>query len=134
MKGGLHFGIAVAAMAIVLLWSGCKTQTVYVPTETVKTEYVEKFRHDSVFTHDSILVKSSGDTVFMEKYKYLYKYKTLRDSVYVTDSIQVPYAVKGDTVYVNRMHRWQQMLMLLGAACAGYLVFRILSATRRFLK
>lgn len=39
---------------------------------------------------------TKGDTVFIakEKFVYLYKDKLIRDSIFVCDSIQVPYPVK----------------------------------------
>jgi hypothetical protein len=45
---------------------------------------------------DSVYVKEKGDTVLIEKYKYLYRDKLVRDTMYIskTDSIQVPYPVE----------------------------------------
>lgn len=50
-----------------------------------------------------------GDTVFFtkEKYKYLYRDKLRVDTVSRDSIIQVPYPVKGDTVYINRL-KWYQ--------------------------
>ena len=45
----------------------CKAKTVYVPVDTIKTEYNETLFRDSVYLHDSILVKMKGDTVYFEK-------------------------------------------------------------------
>lgn len=45
---------------------------------------------------DSVYVKEKGDTVLIEKYKYLYRDKLVRDTMYISkvDSIQVPYPVE----------------------------------------
>ena len=116
MKKFLFIIIAVCVL------SGCKTKTVYVPVETVKTEYRDTWLRDSVYLHDSILVKMKGDTVFLEKYKTIYKNRLVRDSVFVTDSIQVPYPVV-ETREVNRLSglQWFQvwcgrilLLLLIG--------------------
>jgi len=112
------------------LFSGCKTHTVYVPVETIRIEYKDKFLRDSIFLHDSVLVRIKGDTVWMEKYRYLYRDKLVRDSVFVTDSIQVPYPVKGDTEYINRLYWWQYLLMILGAACIGITTYKIYTLIR----
>lgn len=109
------------------LFAACKTNTVYVPVETVKTEYKETIFRDSVYLHDSVLVRLRGDTVFFEKYKTVYKNKFVRDSVFVCDSIQVPYPVV-ETMEVNRLSGFQwfqvwcgRILLILGM---GYVLFR----------
>ncbi|HCO68226.1 MAG TPA: hypothetical protein DIT04_10795 [Dysgonomonas sp.] len=130
-----HTGSALLFILIysllALTFASCKTQTVYVPVETIKTEYKDRIQKDSVHLYDSIFVDRffRGDTVFLtkEKYKYLYRDKLVRDSVFITDSIQVPYPVKGDTQYVNRLRWWQTLLMILGAVGLGLLLYKIYS-------
>ncbi len=118
------FFLLVFSLSFFIL-TGCKTNTVYIPVESIRTEYKDKLLHDSVFLQDSILIKMKGDTVWMEKYRYLYRDKLVRDSILVTDSIQVPYPVKGDTEYINRLYWWQYLLMILGAACIGIIIYKI---------
>lgn len=129
MKGIMKFIFSYFVLLCILAFfaalAGCKSKTVFVPVETVKTEYNERHTRDSVYLHDSIMVKMKGDTVWMEKYKYLYRDKLIRDSVYITDSIAVPYPVKGDTQYINRLYWWQYLLMVLGAVCLGVIGYRI---------
>ncbi|MDU1904660.1 MAG: hypothetical protein E6772_07745 [Dysgonomonas sp.] len=117
-------------MVLLLLFS-CKTRTIHVPIESVRVEYRDKWLRDSVYLHDSILIKMQGDTVWLEKYKYLYRDKLVRDSVFITDTIQVAYPVKGDTEYINRLYWWQYLLMVLGAACTGIIVFKIYSYIKK---
>lgn len=115
--------LTIALLALVL--AGCKTQTVYVPVESVRMEYKDHILRDSVYIRDSILMHTKGDTVFIEKYKMVYKNKLVRDSVLITDSIQVPYPV---TEYreVNRLNSFQsfqiwcgRIMLLLLAGYAG---------------
>lgn len=115
----------------VLLLISCKTNTIYVPVESVRTEYKHKWHRDSIYIHDSVFMKIQGDTVWLEKYKYLYRDKLIKDSVIVTDTIQVAYPVKGDTEYINRLHGWQYLLMAFGAAGIGMLVHKIYSYFKR---
>jgi hypothetical protein len=51
-----------------------------------------------------------GDTVFVDKYKYLYKYLFINkvDSFVKVDSIQVPYPVE------KQLTRWQSLKMDIG--------------------
>lgn len=106
----------------------CKTQTVYIPVETVKTEYRDIYQRDSIHTLDSVFVDrwKSNDTIYLvkEKYKYLYKDKLIRDSIFINDSIQVAYPV--ETIKeVNLLKTWQIVLMCLGGLFIGLGGFKI---------
>ena len=78
---------------IVLNWSCLSVK--YVPVETVKTDsiYINKILRDSVYQRDSIYIHDKGDTIFVEKYQYLYVDKLIQDTLYISraDSIQIPY-------------------------------------------
>jgi len=119
------FLIGFMLWMLVLLLPACRTNTVYVPVETVRAEYKDRIQRDSIHHYDSVFVKMKDDTVWLEKYKYQYRDKLIRDSVFVTDSVQVPYAVKGDTEYVNHIYWWQTLLMILGAVALGFLIYKI---------
>jgi hypothetical protein len=60
-----------------------------------------------------LLIK--GDTVYKERYKYLYRYLTINntDTVIKTDSIQVPYPVE------KELSRWQKIKLELGGWAFG---------------
>lgn len=96
-----------------LLFVICSCRTVkYIPVETIKvdTTYINKLQRDSIYMLDSVYVKEKGDTVLIEKYKYLYRDKLVRDTMYISkvDSIQVPYPVE------KELTRWQQFRMDFG--------------------
>jgi len=119
----------VVLLVLVYAFAGCKTKTVYVPVESVKTEYVNNHTQDSVHLYDSVFVKEKGNTVRVEKYKYLYRDKLIRDSVYVTDSIRVPYPVI-EHREVNRLYTWQIVLMCLGGILLGSSGYKIIRFIR----
>lgn len=73
--------------------TSCKT-TKYIPIETTKIEYRDNFVKDSIFHYDSIYVKDKGDTLILEHYIYLYKNKILKDSIYLNDTIRIPFPVE----------------------------------------
>lgn len=115
-----------------LLFVICSCRTVkYVPVETVKvdTTYINKLQRDSIYMLDSVYVKEKGDTVLIEKYKYLYRDKLVRDTLYMakTDSIQVPYPVE------KELTRWQQFRMDFGGWGIGILVILITIMIVRFV-
>lgn len=108
-----------------MLFVICSCQTVkYVPVETVKidTTYINKLQRDSIYMLDSVYVKEKGDTVLIEKYKYLYRDKLVRDTMYISkvDSIQVPYPVE------KELTKWQQFRMYFGGWAMCIVVISIL--------
>ena len=110
-------------MCLLFVIYSCRTVK-YVPVETVKvdTTYINKLQRDSVYILDSVYVKEKGDTVLIEKYKYLYRDKLVRDTLYMakTDSIQVPYSVE------KELTRWQQFRMDFGGWAMCIVVISIL--------
>ncbi|MDR1811180.1 MAG: hypothetical protein LBR34_12410 [Prevotella sp.] len=106
--------LQVFRYSIILLLASCKS-VLYVPVESVKTEYKDVQLHDSVFVSDSVIIRTKADTVWYEKYKTYYKDRLLRDSLVVTDSIQVPYPVEV-VKEVNNLKWWQKILFGCGVA------------------
>ena len=84
--------ILLFAVIATLLYS-CKSIK-YVPVETTKTEYRDKIFRDSVTRYDSVYMKEKGDTLILERYRYLYKNSIIRDTTIIRDTIQVPYPVE----------------------------------------
>ena len=113
-------GIGVAAVVGIILCallSGCKT--VYVPVETVKTEYVSRtdsvMCRDSIYVRDSVLVQQSGDTVYYVKWRTEWRDRW-RDRL-VTDTL-----VRVDSVTVSvpverKLTAWEKNGMRLQGAC-----------------
>lgn len=121
--------IVLAPLMCLLLVCSCKTK--YVPVETVKidTIYINKLQRDSIYMYDSVFVKDKGDTVFVEKYKYLYRDKLVRDTLYInrTDSIQTPYPVE------KELTKWQQFRMDFGVWAIGIVIITILVVVGRMV-
>ncbi|MDR1809204.1 MAG: hypothetical protein LBR34_02210 [Prevotella sp.] len=102
------------AIILPLVLTGC-TRTVYVPAETVRTEFRNTLSRDSVFVLDSVFVRTAGDTTELERYRYVYRNKELVDTLMLSDTIRIPYPV--ETVRnINALKNWQIGLMLIGAA------------------
>lgn len=119
--------ITVLLMLAGLLLCGCRSVK-YVPVETVRTDttYISQIRVDSVFHRDSVFIEHKGDTVWLEKYRYVYKYVQAADTVWHerVDTVQVAYPVE------KELTRWQNLKMeaggygiiaslVLAAACMG---------------
>ena len=100
--------LIILLVGLVGLFSGCGSKTLYVPVESVKTEYRDRLLKDSIHILDSVFLYSRNDTVFLNKYQKIYKDKLVRDSIFINDTIRVPYPVKGDTIEVNKLNWYQE--------------------------
>lgn len=123
-------------LTILLTSAICSCRSVeYVPRETIKhdTTYINKLIKDSIYLKDSVYIHSKNDTVFVEKYKYQYIDKVVRDTSYVvkSDTISVPYPVE------KKLTRWQQLKLDIGGISIGIIIITILVVVGRavyFLK
>lgn len=117
------------AMLLGILLSGCAaTKYVEVPVDRVKIEYRDRVSVDTLYRNDSTIIREKGDTVFLEKYKYIYRVKELKDTVNVTDTITVVKPIEV-TKEVNKLHNWQVGLMVLGGAAialGGYKLIKFI--------
>ena len=100
-------------LILVFVLASCAgTKTIYVPVQSVKIEYKDRIKLDSVHVLDSVFFAVKGDTVFKEKYRTIYKDRLLRDSVFKRDTIRVPYPVE-KIVTTNKLN-WYQKACVLG--------------------
>ena len=100
------------------------TKIVEVPVETIKTEYIEQVKYDSIYSKDSIYIMQKGDTIYNNKVQYLYKYKYLRDTINITDTIPKIVTIK-DTQYVNQLYTWQKLLIVIGIGFILYWIIKL---------
>jgi hypothetical protein len=118
-------------LALLCLCISCKMPQ-YIPTETVKTEYRDNFVRDSIYRYDSIFVKEKGDTLIMERYRYLYRDKFIRDSIFINDTIRVPYPVEVPKQTRKPLTGWQnfqiwsgRIALVIGLFAIIYFVLRL---------
>lgn len=119
----LIFVLSLAVGAVITLLFGSCTRKVYVPTETVRTEYkdrvVENLRVDTVAMRDSVAVYVNGDTVRITKYRDRWRTRIIERhdtcTVTKTDSVQVPVQVE------RKLTRWERTKMDAGGIAIGIL-------------
>lgn len=110
--------VAIIILAVLaVLMTGCRTIK-EVPVEKVveRTEYIDRLQTDSVFCHDSVYVRDAGDTIYLYKDKYIYKYKFVRDTAYICRVDSVPYVIEVErrlTGWENIKNEWGGYSMLL---------------------
>lgn len=95
----IPLGMLAAVVVLALMMCSCKSIE-YVPVVEKHTVhdsiYFTQIQRDSIWQHDSILIKDRGDTVWVEKWHTKYVEKQVHDTTYIAkvDSIPVPYEVK----------------------------------------
>lgn len=103
----------------------------YIPVKTTetKTEYVDRFRVDSIHEKDSVFVLVKGDTVYRDRTKTVYRDRYSRDTIYVSqrDTIREPYPVE----VVKERYRVPKSLWLLVILLAGLSVPSIIKILRK---
>ncbi len=100
-----------ATIATILL--SCKSIK-YVPVVTTKIEYRDNFVRDSIIRYDSVFVKDKGDTLILEKYRYMYKNRIVKDSIFINDTIRVPYPVEVIKQVKAPLTSWQSFQIWCG--------------------
>ena len=103
--------LLIAVIATMLL--SCKSIK-YIPVVTTKIEYRDNFVRDSIFRYDSVFVKDKGDTLILERYKYLYKNRIVKDSVFINDTIRGPYPVEVIKQVKAPLTSWQNFQIWCG--------------------
>lgn len=120
-------------ITVLLLLSGCaSTKYIEVPVDRVKIEYRDRTLIDTLIKNDSTIIRESGDTVFLEKYKYLYRIKEVKDTVNVTDTITVVQTIEV-VKEVNRVHNWQIILMVLGGVAAAFGLYKLVRLVKSWI-
>lgn len=105
--------LAIVALAVI----SCRTHTVYLPAESVRTDTVRivSLQRDSVRTTDSVFVAVKGDTVRIERWRTRERWRVGRDTLWRvrTDSVAVPYPVE------RRLTRWERAKREAGGVAIG---------------
>ena len=124
----LIFVLSLLIGAVITALCSC-TRKVYVPTETVRTEYkdrvVENLRVDTVAMRDSVAVYVNGDTVRITKYRDRWRTRIIErhDTVNVAkvDSVAMPVEVPKPYPVERKLTRWERTKMDAGGIAIGIL-------------
>jgi len=105
----------VIATLLVWLLTGCTT-TKYVPVVEHRTDttYIARQERDSIYVHDSIHVRETGDTVRIERWHTRWRDRWRYDTIYIAshDTVPRPYSVEVEVP--ARLTWWQHIRVALG--------------------
>lgn len=120
MKYKSKIRIAIFIFAISLI--SCKTQQPQVVEKIVtETEYVDRWRVDSVYIDNIKYIDRGSDTIKVIETKTEYRYKVITDSIEVIKIDSIPYAVEV-IKEVNVLTGLQKTLMRIGLLAVGGLL------------
>ena len=118
--------LLIPLLAILSVFTGCKTKTVLVPVEKVKIEYRDRLRVDSVYNRDTVNIYERGDTVYLQTIKWRERFKFDTVSVVRVDSIPYPVEVIQE---VNKLTKWQRWrlnaLNIIALVIVAYVIIKI---------
>ena len=129
-----RFTLFFFVMVVLCCISSCTT-TKYVPVVEYHTDtLIQKMtQRDSIYLHDSTIVREKGDTVLIERWRTKYRDREVHDTVYQSrnDTVPQPYPV---TEYVERkMSGIDKFLIATGIiAIIAAIIFAVYKL-RRFL-
>ena len=109
---GFMLAMGITMLIFFCLLSGGCTRKVYIPVETVRTEYKDKINTEYIVDSvtDTRFVMVKGDTVVDWRDRVRWREREVHDSIYInkTDTIRVPYPVE------KELTKWQQAKMDVG--------------------
>ena len=115
--------VILALVMLALVCCSCRTkyitETEYKEVPVVMHDTVAKniWRIDTTIVNDRVYFAVKGDTVFKERYNTLLRIKVAHDTInkVVEKPVEViRNSVKTETKEVNRLHWWQECLILFG--------------------
>ena len=122
---GCYLLAIVFAVLLGWLLMGCTTtKYVQIPEYHNDTVRVTQYQRDSIYMHDSILVRQRGDTVTVERWHTRWRDRWQHDTLYIskTDSVPTPYPVEVVKEVKKPLTWWQQTRMHVG----GIVIFLLI--------
>ena len=118
LKRVIKYLIIWLAVLMLLAWLTSCTATKYVEVEKVRvdTTYITKWQKDSVWLHDSILVREKGDSVWVERWHTQWRDRLRVDTIYQAthDTIPQPYPIETIKMVEKDLSWWQRLRLWIG--------------------
>ena len=125
-------------LALCIMIVGCKTTYVPIEKEVVKYDsiYITKVKVDSIKEVDSVFVNTyiKGDTIFQDKYKYVYRYKDkLRIDTMLVERVDSVYIEK-PIMIEKQLSWWQKFKQDIGGMAIGIVLILLLYFAYKIFK
>jgi hypothetical protein len=101
-----HLQVFVLTLIVLTIFVNCSPKIVPVTDVRVDSVYIAQYQRDTIYERDSVLVYTLADTIYKEKYRYVYRDR------FVTDTL---WRERGDTINtivevekrLSRIEEWQ---------------------------
>ncbi|MBE6294584.1 MAG: hypothetical protein IJA04_08730 [Bacteroidaceae bacterium] len=77
----------LVAVAMLLPCCSCSCKRVASNRQNIKSTFASNMLKDSIFLHDSIFVKETADTVFLTRYRVMYRDRVKTDTLWRCDTV-----------------------------------------------
>lgn len=121
-------------LIMALIFTSCTTTRV---VERVRTDtlMITKHQRDSIWLHDSTIVKVKGDTVEVERWHTKYVEKAVHDTIYKSKTDSIPVPVPVEKKVEKQLSGWQNFRLWMGnIALIAILMFVGWRILKRILK
>ncbi len=120
-------------LVVLLILFACSCRSIkYVEVPSIKTEkeYIDRWRRDSVYIKDSVMVMVKGDTIVKDRWRVVWKEKLIKDTIYVSNT---------DTLYKvieteRELTKWQRTKMSLGETMIIFIIIAVIVAGFKIYK
>lgn len=100
--------LAVLMVGFILMGLGACRSVRYIPVESVRLDSVVTilYQRDSIYQHDSVLVKEKADTMLIERWHTRWSDRVSHDTLYMskTDTIRIPVPVERKLTKAERTY------------------------------
>lgn len=109
------FVLGIIACLMMTMCSSCTT-TKYVPLPEYHTDTlrITKYERDSIYVHDSTLIREKGDTVMIERWHTQWRDRWQHDTIYVAHNDTIVRSIKVPKYQDAPLTWWQQTRIHVG--------------------
>ena len=120
-------GTTIVAMLLCMLMGSCTTtKYVTIPEYHNDTVRVTQYQRDSIYMHDSILVRQQGDTVTIDRWHTQYRDRWHTDTIYKSRVDSVPYKVEVVKEVPSKLSWWTRLRLNVSTVFLGVIAFVII--------
>lgn len=118
--------------SILTIFVNCSPKVVPVADVKIDSVYVARVQRDTIYERDSVLIYAQADTIYKEKYRYVYRDRLLTDTLWRErcDTINTIVEVEKR---LSRIEEWQ-MDIGRGVMWAVPIILFLYILYRKFLK
>ena len=76
---------ALFLLFVLTLFVNCAQRVVPIESVRVDSVYSARYERDTIYERDSVTIYAQSDTIYKDRYKYVYRDRVLRDTIYKSE-------------------------------------------------